>query len=176
MLFPVKSKQIVTLDVREDLARGREPFGKIMRTVAGLKTTEDLLLIAPFEPAPLYKVLRQQGFVHHPKPTASGDWEVLFTRSAEPLPEPLPARPPAPQSQVCAGTPSLEVDARGLEPPQPLVTILEAVATLPAGAQLRAFTDRRPMHLYSELEARGFVGETEAQPDGSFLTLIRRAQ
>ncbi len=69
----------------------------------------------------------------------------------------------------------LDVDARGLEPPQPLVTILEALARLPEGARLRARTDRRPLHLYAQLEERGFVGETEEKEDGSFVTIIRRA-
>jgi uncharacterized protein (DUF2249 family) len=69
----------------------------------------------------------------------------------------------------------LEVDARGLEPPQPLVVILEALAGLPEGAGLRARTDRRPLHLYAQLEARGFTGETEEQADGSFVTTIRAA-
>ena len=68
----------------------------------------------------------------------------------------------------------MEVDARGLEPPQPLVTILEALANLRAGAELRAHTDRRPMHLYAQLEERGFTGESEEQNDGSFITKIRR--
>jgi quercetin dioxygenase-like cupin family protein/uncharacterized protein (DUF2249 family) len=68
---------------------------------------------------------------------------------------------------------AVEVDARGLEPPQPLVKILESLGTLTPGGRLRARTDRRPMHLYSQLEERGFTGETEEQPDGSFLTQIR---
>jgi uncharacterized protein (DUF2249 family) len=70
----------------------------------------------------------------------------------------------------------IEVDARGLEPPQPLVRILEALATLPPGACLLARTDRRPMHLYDQLELRGFVGETEAEADKSFVTRIRRVK
>lgn len=68
----------------------------------------------------------------------------------------------------------IAVDARGLEPPQPLVQILEALATLPDGAELHAHTDRRPMHLYSFLEERGFTGASEEQPNGSFITVIRR--
>jgi TusA-related sulfurtransferase len=69
----------------------------------------------------------------------------------------------------------LDVDARGLEPPEPMVKILEAVAALPAGAQLRAHTDRRPMHLYAQLEQRGFIGDSQEQSDGSFLTVIKRS-
>ena len=70
--------------------------------------------------------------------------------------------------------PVVEVDARGLEPPQPMVKILEALAALPAGAELRARTDRRPIHLYAQVKERGFAAATEEQSDGSFLTHIRR--
>ena len=64
------TKTTVKLDVREDIRNGREPFGKIMQTVARLKDNEQLLLIAPFEPAPLYAMLAQQGFSHQSTPTA----------------------------------------------------------------------------------------------------------
>lgn len=173
------SQTIVKLDVREEIRNGREPFGKIMQTVARLKESEQLLLIAPFEPAPLYAVLAQQGFSHQTKATASGDFEVLFTLdpNAPAGPGITPASPQPPRGsklRACSGPPVLDVDARGLEPPQPLVTILEALATLPAGAQLRARTDRRPMHLYAQLEERGFAGESEEQKDGSFVTHVRR--
>ena len=173
------SRQIVTLDVREDIRNGREPLAKIMQSVANLKDNAQLLLIAPFEPAPLYAVLAQRGYSHQSKPTPAGDFEVLFTRSsADPArSEPTAARlkpPPGSKHPSCAGVPVIEVDARGLEPPQPLVKILEALATLPEGARLRARTDRRPMHLYAQLEERGFVGETEEQKDGCFVTHVRR--
>jgi uncharacterized protein (DUF2249 family) len=67
------------------------------------------------------------------------------------------------------------LDARGLEPPQPMVRILEAVAVLPAGARLEAVTDRRPMHLYAHLEAQGFRATSEERGDGSVLTRIVRS-
>jgi hypothetical protein len=68
----------------------------------------------------------------------------------------------------------IQLDARGLEPPQPLMNILEAVATLPEGATLQARTRWRPALLYAELAQRGFIGESTEQPDGSYLTHIRR--
>jgi TusA-related sulfurtransferase len=68
----------------------------------------------------------------------------------------------------------VEVDARGLEPPQPMVRILESLAQLPEGAQVCAHTDRRPMHLLAMLEERGFTATSEEQPDGSCLTHIQR--
>jgi uncharacterized protein (DUF2249 family) len=173
------SHTTVKLDVREDIRNGREPFGKVMQTVARLKDSEQLLLIAPFEPAPLYAVLAQQGFSRQSKPTATGDWEVLFTRGPGASADPSATAASFQQQGVskprsCSGPPVLEVDARGLEPPQPLVKILEALATLPEDARLRALTDRRPMHLYPQLEARGFVGKSEEQKDGSFVTHVCR--
>src|SRR5215831_15568245 len=113
------SQNVVTLDVRDDLKRGREPFSKIMRTVAALKVNEDLLLIAPFEPAPLYGVLAQQGFSHTAKATDSGDWEVLFSRTTETAPvktSPLRQASTSPKAGVADdAAPVIEVDARGLE-------------------------------------------------------------
>jgi len=70
---------------------------------------------------------------------------------------------------------TIEIDARGLLPPEPMVKILEAVAGLAQGAELHARTDRRPMHLFPQLEARGFLAKCAEQSDGSFLTLIRHA-
>lgn len=170
----MKNNNIVTVDVRDDIRSGREPFSKIMNAAAALRRNDQLLLIAPFEPAPLYRVMDKQGFRHAGQPNKSGDWEVLFTRQSDP--QPTDAAPTA----ACCGasgdweTKIVEVDARGLEPPQPLVKILEALAALPAGAELRACTDRRPMHLYAQIEERGFAAATEEQPNGSFITHIRR--
>lgn len=67
----------------------------------------------------------------------------------------------------------IKVDARGLEPPQPMVRILEALAQAPADGEIEAYTDRRPMHLYAMLAERGYTAQTEEQPDGSYLTHIR---
>ena len=69
----------------------------------------------------------------------------------------------------------LELDARGFEPPQPLMKTLEALAALPAGATLRVHTRWRPALLFPELEKRGFLGESQEQSDGSCITHIRRA-
>lgn len=68
---------------------------------------------------------------------------------------------------------TVTLDARGLEPPQPLIIILEALGRVTEGMELHVHTDRRPIHLYPLLEQRGFTCETEEQ-DGSFVTIIRR--
>jgi uncharacterized protein (DUF2249 family) len=165
----------VTLDVREDIRAGREPFSKIMNTVAQLSPDENLLLLAPFEPVPLFSVLGKMGFTHRSRKLESGDWELLFTRNGKSTKEAEDSAPVRREErQSAAKATVIDVDARGLEPPQPMVKILEVLNTLPDGAELRARTDRRPMHLYGHLEARGFAGQTEEQNDGSFVTHIRR--
>ena len=164
----------VTVDVREDIREGREPFSKIMKAAATLGPDEQLLLIAPFEPVPLFHVMEKQGFACTPHAVPSGDWEVLFTRAQLVNAEPASASARSETLAAPDSTQIIQVDARGLEPPQPMVKILETLATLPMGAELRAHTDRRPLHLYPHLEERGFVALTEEQPNGTFLTNIRR--
>ncbi len=171
----VVNQNLITLDVRADLRAGREPFSKIMGALAALRVEQSLRILAPFEPTPLIKLLGRQGFQHAASVNATGEWEVLFTRrSGESSVAVLPPVPPLPGGGIAVGRPLeiIELDARGLEPPQPLVTILEALGTLPAQAELRAHTDRRPMHLYAQLEERGFTGESQEQSDGSFITHI----
>jgi len=48
------------------------------------------------------------------------------------------------------------------------------LATLPDGAILRAFTDRRPMHLFEQLAQRGFQGESREVSQGGYVTVIRQ--
>jgi hypothetical protein len=62
-----------------------------MQTVAGLKENEQLRLIAPFEPAPLYAVLAQRGYAHQSKATPEGGILKYCSREAQPTP---PSRKP----------------------------------------------------------------------------------
>ncbi len=68
------------LDVRPVLEAGGEPFVQIMETAARLQPGQSLLLIAPFEPAPLYGVLGGRGFTHATERVAADEWVVRFTR------------------------------------------------------------------------------------------------
>jgi len=176
-MLPSMTDKTVTVDVREDIRAGREPFSKIMTAAADLTADQELLLIAPFEPKPLFGVLAKKGFQHRSREIGQGHWEVLFSHSDHgelPTEHAINANyHSTPMSDDV--TSIVEVDARGLEPPQPMVKILETLATLPNGAELRAHTNRRPIHLYPHLEERGFIGESKEQNDGSFITHIRRA-
>jgi len=171
------SHQTVLLDVREDIKSGGSPCSRIMESAGQLEEGDTLQLIAPFEPTPLYDVLGRDGFVHESREIGAGDWEIRFTKKLKAAEQ--PAEQADCKSHVgcgCAATPDevLEVDARGLEPPQPMVHILDALAALPEGATLRALTDRQPMHLFDQLALRGFRGESQENPEGGYLTIIHQ--
>jgi uncharacterized protein (DUF2249 family) len=67
------------------------------------------------------------------------------------------------------------VDNRGLQPPEPMVRILAALASLPEGGEVVALMDREPLLLYPELERRGFTW-TFNPGSGEHRLAIRRAE
>lgn len=71
---------MATLDARPIIAAGEEPFDRIMATVAGLEESEELIILAPFEPVPLEGVLSSQGFTYEAVAIGNGDWQVTFRR------------------------------------------------------------------------------------------------
>lgn len=166
---------MITLDVREDINQGREPLSKILSTASQLKPHQKLMIIAPFEPVPLYHVLGSQGFDHDATPRGDGDWEVVFKRKGEASDQPE-SDPTSPEIHGNNEAETHEIDARGWEPPQPLIKILETLGNLPQGGTLQARTDRRPIHLFPHLQERGFEATSEEQEDGSYITRIRHKQ
>jgi uncharacterized protein (DUF2249 family) len=151
----------VHLDVREDIRRGHEPFGRIMDAVKALADDETLVLRVPFEPIPLYRVLGKRGFAHRAECHASDDWSVTFYRDG------------VPATSSCHRT---VLDVRGLEPPQPLLRVLQEVDRLGPAAELEVRHDRRPILLYPQLEERGFVHETDEPEPGLVRIVIRRGE
>ena len=77
---PDRLRKARTLDVRPLIARGEEPFDKIMRSVAGLAPGERLLLITPFLPSPLIERLQAEGIQARPERRQDGSWETQFSR------------------------------------------------------------------------------------------------
>jgi uncharacterized protein (DUF2249 family) len=165
----------VHLDVREDIRRGQEPFARIMAAIKALAADQALVLRAPFEPIPLYDVLARRGFAHRTERRASEDWSVWFYRGAGAGAEPTAAPPmPTARHAVLPTARHAVLDVRGLEPPQPMLRVLEAIDRLGAGGELEVRHDRRPMFLYPQLDERGFVHETDEPEPGLVRVLIRR--
>lgn len=71
------------VDVRSELERGDEPFARIMETAEALRRGESFVIIAPFEPVPLYQALASHGFMHETERVAADEWLVRFIRNPE---------------------------------------------------------------------------------------------
>jgi uncharacterized protein (DUF2249 family) len=168
-LAEVPEGRQVHLDVREDIARGEEPLARIMRAVKALGADEVLVLRAPFEPLPLYEVLGRRGLAHWTEREAANDWHVWFYRNEAASAGSASVRPAGPLRGRTV------IDVRGLEPPQPMVRVLEAVDWLAPGAELEVLHERRPTFLYPQLEDRGFVHDTDEPEPGLVRIRIRRA-
>lgn len=143
------------IDVRPLIAAGTDPFAAIMRIQATVPEGGVLVLDAPFDPAPLRRVLLGKGFTSIGRRLAPDHWRIAFRRDGgrgqEQAPQPAVPRPGA-RWQEADG---LHLDVRGLAPPAPMVLILE---TIDAGTVDRFIVhhERDPVFLYPELAERGW--------------------
>lgn len=142
-----------TLDARPLLAAGEEPFGAIMGRLRELRPGEVLVVQAPFEPAPLIRLMGERGWRTH------GSWEgdafhAAFERPLD-LGE-LPAAPP--KERLSRGPDGLVLDVRGLEPPEPMRLVL-ATLEQPDALPLTVLHHREPALLFPRLAERGLRWE-----------------
>ena len=175
----------VELDVREDMRAGREPFSRIMAAVATLDADEILRLRTIFEPVPLFEILAKRDFSHESERRSADDWFVWFWHGSE-LRDvarlDIPARadadgesPASASDGEFAEKPTVWLDVRGLEPPEPLVRTLGALERLPHGHQLVHINARVPQLLLPMLVERGFACVVDDSQSDRVLVRIWRA-
>ncbi len=171
------------LDVRSDLEAGKDPLKKIMAAVQDLPEGQLLRIINTFEPAPLISLLAKQGFAHHVRQPREGEVHTYFYRSTTSTSRAEAPRIPEmtdpavfARSLRAFGERLLSLDVRQMEMPMPLVTILEALSTLPEHHALSVWHRRVPVFLFSELEDRGFHYLMHRDGDEQVRLLIFREQ
>lgn len=157
----------IRLDVRDDIKKGADPFQTIMSAVNSLKEDETLELINSFEPFPLYSVLKNKGFEHTTKHTENG-FEILFFRDGnrshdhENLKNTKTKEVDEENNfsdedlKKLAHSTEIEIDVRGLEPPQPLLKIFEILENMDNDKALSITHERKPIHLYPRLKDAGY--------------------
>lgn len=64
------------------------------------------------------------------------------------------------------------LDCRGLEPPEPLERVLEAISGLGRDERVLMLLEREPFPLYRILRQNGYAWQTTARDDGVFEILI----
>lgn len=69
--------------------------------------------------------------------------------------------------------PAAPLDLRGLQPPEPIVRIFEALDRAP-GEPVRAILPHEPVPLYALLRERGYSYSGMQRPDGGYELLIER--
>lgn len=163
----------IDVDVRPILRAGGEPFSVIMAALDKLDPGQGLRLYATFKPMPLFAVMADKGFSHTEQALDGGEWEVLFT--------PTNAKPErVPEATGGRGfgewpEPTVKLDNRDLDPPEPMVRILAAAEKLGPGETLSALLRREPVFLFPQLEKRGFQWLGGFTPDGTTYELTVRA-
>ena len=63
-------------------------------------------------------------------------------------------------SRIWRTADAVHIDLRGLEPPEPMVTVLRTIESGDVDTALVGHFDREPIFLYPELEERGWSHET----------------
>lgn len=169
----------VIVDVRPLLERGEDPLRRVVSHAAGVGTKDRLILVAPFNPLPLRRVLAQMGFSSRAEKVCEREWQVSLVRDGRgevegpPTPEDC-AGLPDPGAPVHRAADGVHIDLRDLTPPLPMLAILRLCAAMPAGEAVIAQLDRDPIYLYPELAEIGWTaGPLAVTPDGPRLVLRR---
>lgn len=155
------------LDVRAVIEKGGDPFRLIMSTAKELADDEALHLIVGFEPRPLFTVMSTMGRAAHVE-QRDGVFHVWFYKSGGPA---KAAAAPMAAPRAALKEP-VELDVRGLEPPQPMIRVLETLTELGDGAQLLVHHHREPVLLYEKLEARGYAARATKRAEGDWIIHI----
>ena len=84
--------------------------------------------------------------------------------------------PPRVQARRWVEADGVHIDVRGLEPPGPLVAILELVESIRDATPVIVHHERDPVLLYGELAERGWTAERIDDVADEFRLKLERAQ
>ncbi len=171
-------KNLVKLDVREDIKNGSDPFKKIMEKVNALKKDEALELINSFEPFPLYSVLKNKGFEHITERSKEG-FRIMFYRTEGTGEKEIKISEDPDENNYddedlknLAHKEGVELDIRGLEPPKPLLKIFETLEGMQGDRALFITHERKPIHLYPRLKDAGYKFLTAEEGDDLYIIKV----
>lgn len=185
-MLDTRMPNVVELDVRPHLRKKLEPFQIIMDTVKRLEPQDLFVLHATFKPTPLLGVLKMKGYVNKVEQKEKDHWIVTFVHKQykhllkidELDPEDgastLTGQPKYREAEEQRSTKTIELDNRGLEPPQPMIRTLAAIDRSRPGDIVMIHNDRVPVFLIEELNQLGCPYTVEEQSDGSAKVRIQK--
>jgi len=162
------------LDVRDDIASHRDPLGRIMHAAKDIKVGNILVVINSFQPVPLYDVLGSKGFVHMTEKYGE-DFRILFKRvSNGKIAKTKVEANKSEETVLDEDQKVVEIDVRGLEPPEPMMKILNKLSSLEPDEILLVHHHREPVFLYDKLKERGFTAVANKVEDNHYRIVMRR--
>ncbi len=171
----IDAGDIIGLDVRPILAGGADPLEQILAHVAELPPDAILRIEAPFDPVPLRRLLAGRGYGSSSRQISEHHWQIFFKKQDTP---PLPDLIDLPDFPMVWRDGILEMDLRGLMPPDPLVAVLKVIESGRGWADnnpvFTVWLSRDPIYLHPELVERQWHTEMIRQDsDGLLIRIIR---
>jgi TusA-related sulfurtransferase/uncharacterized protein (DUF2249 family) len=172
-------KNTQVLDVRNDIAAGKDPFNKIMDELAQMPETNVLDLINSFEPIPLINLLEKKGYISYVihKDTSLIHTYIKYTNTKNNNSSSESALSMASSEEMETIIKSyrekiINIDVRDLEMPLPMVTILGELETMLPNTLLYVLHNKVPVHLFPELHSRGYLYKVKKINEEKVLILI----
>lgn len=168
--------KVSLLDVRSDIAAGKDPFLKIIEAIDNLPAGEYLKLINTFEPAPLITILKEKKYLCSVVPEADLISTYIFkSENSQPFQLKKSGNDSGFEAKLNAFKNKIKcLDVRSMEMPGPMVTILSELETLPVEQALHVQHRRVPHLLIPELKQRGIHILIKEVKEGSVELLIYR--
>jgi uncharacterized protein (DUF2249 family) len=171
-----KGLNIVTLDVRDTIDSGADPYKDIMTALKQIKNDEVLKIINIFEPVPLMGILEEKGYTSWTNKIGEDEFHTFFQRkdtTSDLSLEEMPIEEGSFDEKLATyGRNIREIDVRLLEMPEPMVTILKETETLPDHYALLVNHKKVPQFLLPELKTRNYQWLTKDISRGHTLLLI----
>jgi uncharacterized protein (DUF2249 family) len=158
----VDADKITLLDVRPTINAGNDPFGEIMGALKNLKEDEILEIINVFEPTPLIQIMEEKGYESWTKRNSKDEYHTFFRKNTTDSHKDIVADMPITEGSfeeklLSYGENLKEIDVRHLEMPEPMVTILKELDSLPENYVLLVHHKKTPQFLLPELKSRNFT-------------------
>ncbi len=173
-LVNIDKQKINILDVRPYIEQRNDPLKIILSKVKELNNDNVLLLINSFEPIPLYSVLKKKGYTHWTE-VIDGTYKIYFYKNDINIDEEEKIRKEksSPVNFNLTGEENIiELDVSQLEPPEPMIKILETVSNIEDNTILLVHHHREPLMLHDKLAERGFRAVTHKIKENAYEVLI----
>lgn len=153
----------ITLDVRKQIEKGKDPMKKIISASQKLDDDEILLVINKFEPLPIIHLLGERGFSSKVEKLAEDKVYTYFWKKEGGNEAPDHGLPKIRivdsiefEAKVSGFESLRKIDVRDLEMPEPMVRILEETELITKGSALYVDHKKIPQYLLPQLEKRSF--------------------